>query len=66
MVMAFHSPVHSPAAHTLAMVRWGILLAVILTALLSALLVQSQWERYEIYPEQIPIADQPLWKALGH
>jgi hypothetical protein len=65
MVMAVHSQIHSPSSHTLALMRWGIVLLVILTALLSTLIVQSQWERHEIYPEQIPIADQNLWKALG-
>jgi len=41
------------------------LLAVIMTGLVSMMLVRSQLEQHQIQPEQIPIAEQRVWNALG-
>lgn len=64
--MSFHSPVHPPSRHTLVVAQLAILATVILTAMLSALIVKGYLEQYEIYPDQIPIADMNVWEALSH
>lgn len=56
---------HTPSPRTLLLTKLGILLVVIMTGLLSVVLLRSQLERYEIQPEQIPIADLKTWNALG-
>lgn len=63
--MAFHTPVHTPSRETLALTRLGIVLAVVLTAIASAMIVKMRLDHYQINPDQIPIADMDVWRALG-
>jgi hypothetical protein len=63
--MAFHTPAHKLSPHAVVATQISILLAVIITALVSAFVVQTQLQRHHITPEQIPIADLNVWGALG-
>jgi hypothetical protein len=63
--MAFHTPAHSTSTQTLILAKISIIVAVLITAFVTAFIVQNQLERYEIAPEQIPIADLNVWGALG-
>jgi steroid 5-alpha reductase family enzyme len=63
--MAFHTSTHTPSPHELVVARISIALAVIITAFVSVYIAQTQLQRYQIAPEQIPIADMNVWNALG-
>ena len=63
--MAFHTSVHPPSTHTILLTKISIILAVIITAFVSAFILQTQLERYHIPIEQIPIANMNPWGALG-
>jgi|GEM_PF-4029258 len=59
-----HTP-YTPSPKTVFLTQLSILLAVIMTGLVSMMLVRSQLEQHQIQPEQIPIAEQRVWNALG-
>ncbi|MBE7383994.1 MAG: hypothetical protein F6J95_021575 [Leptolyngbya sp. SIO1E4] len=63
--MSSHAPIYTPSAQTLTLARLGILLAVLMTALASIFIVESQLQRHQIYPDQIPIANLNFWKTLA-
>lgn len=63
--MTFQTSVHTPSIDALIVAKVSIVLAVIITAIVSAFVVQTQLQRYQIPPEQLPIADMNVWGALG-
>ena len=62
--MSSYSPIHAPSKQTLAWARAFIILAVIMTAFASAIVVQLRLQHYQINPDQIPIANMNIWRAL--
>jgi hypothetical protein len=62
--MTFHTSTPPPSAHALLVAKVGIVLAVITTAIVTMFVVQTQLQRYQIAPEQIPIADLNAWGEL--
>lgn len=65
IAMSSYSPINSPSKQTLAWARGFIIFAVLLTAFASALIVQLRLQDYQINPDQIPIANMNIWKALN-
>jgi len=63
--MASQLRLHAPSPKTLLLTKLSIVLAVIVTGLVSMMLVRSQLEQHHIQPEQIPIAELRVWNALG-
>ncbi|MEL6382396.1 MAG: hypothetical protein AAFQ89_07980 [Cyanobacteria bacterium J06626_18] len=63
--MSSYLPMHSPSRQAIARTRLGVVLVVLLTALVSALIVQIRSQHYEINPDQIPLANMNIWRALS-
>lgn len=63
--MTFHTSTHTPSPHERLVASISIVLAVMLTAVVTIFVVQTQLQRYQIAPEQIPIAERNVWNALG-
>jgi len=65
--MSVHSSsMHTLSDHAIAWTRLGIVLSVLMTALATICVVQWQSQHHHIVPEQLPIADMDVWKALGN
>ncbi|MEM1310407.1 MAG: hypothetical protein AAGF98_13110 [Cyanobacteria bacterium P01_H01_bin.153] len=63
--MATHLHIHPPSTRMLLVTQVSILLAVIMTGIVSGLLVRSQMHRYDIQTDPVPIADVKPWQELG-
>ncbi|WP_204138825.1 hypothetical protein [Halomicronema sp. CCY15110] len=63
--MASHLTIYTPSVRSLRLTQASIVLLVIITGIVSAVIVRSQWERDALQPEPTPITQVKTWEALG-